>query len=892
MSSPLISVVIPTYNVLRYLPDFFGSLDRQTLPLGELDLVFVDDGSTDGSGDAIKEWANRAAPHAHVIRQPNGGLSAARNAGLDVATGAWVTFSDPDDMFSPNYFQAIADFLRGDGSSADLVAARLMILLDATGEVVDRHPLRYKFARGQQVVDLDRHPKYIQLQAASAFYRRAVIEELGLRFDGRIKPNFEDAALTTRYLSHFDRPQLGVVPDAQYLYRRRLDGSSLVQLSWARPEKYLNVPEFGYLETLTEMAERRGSVPVWAQNLILYDLFFYFREDLRNHSATVGLEPEVTERFHELLRQIMVHIDTETIDGFEVSSPPIDVRKALIVGTKGEQQRPSEVVLDRLDQGQRLVRLRYYFGGELPAEEFRCRGVRIKPVHQKVRAVRFFGRTMVNERIVWLPASGTVRARLDGKAVRLRVGAPFEDPYMVGPSGLWRTLADREMPVGGAQTLKSKVRRRLGKGKRRLLAERRRWDGLQKLTHGKAPQSLLTAVGSRVAARSSLGRQYRNAWLLMDRDSHAQDNAEHLYRYLLAEQAGINAWFVLAAESPDWDRLQREGFRLIKHASVQHKIALLRCAHVISSQIDHYVVAPLRPSMYGEPQWKYTFLQHGVTHNDLSRWINPKPISRMITATRDEHEGIVGDGTPYVLTTKEVQLTGFPRHDRLLALGDKHRDDTNPLLLVMPTWRRELLGDQLHGGNNRRLRADFWNTPYATAWSELLGSDRLKELAGRSGWQIAFMPHPNMQGYLRKHPLPPHVRIFPFADSDIQDVMASSAVMITDYSSVAFEMAYLQRPVLYYQFDRDAFFGGTHVFRRGTWSYEDDGFGPVSSDTRSVLGEIAAIVERGGTPADEYAKRMAAAFPFRDGQCSRRTYQSIRDLGRKVSDEVAYRPYK
>jgi CDP-glycerol glycerophosphotransferase len=114
--------------------------------------------------------------------------------------------------------------------------------------------------------------------------------------------------------------------------------------------------------------------------------------------------------------------------------------------------------------------------------------------------------------------------------------------------------------------------------------------------------------------------------------------------------------------------------------------------------------------------------------------------------------------------------------------------------------------------------------------------------------------------------------------------------MITDYSSVAFEMAYLQRPVVYYQFDRAAFFSGTHVFRRGAWSYEDDGFGPVVADLPGVVDAVTTIAERGGRPDDEHAKRMAATFAFRDGQCCRRTYESMAELTRKVKDEDAYRP--
>ena len=99
---PEISIIVPLYNKRKYVTAMLESIRRQTFQ--EYELILVDDGSTDGSGQIAEEYANHDR-RVHVVHIKNGGVSHARNVGLETATGMYITFIDADDTVVPNYLE-------------------------------------------------------------------------------------------------------------------------------------------------------------------------------------------------------------------------------------------------------------------------------------------------------------------------------------------------------------------------------------------------------------------------------------------------------------------------------------------------------------------------------------------------------------------------------------------------------------------------------------------------------------------------------------------------------------------------------------------------------------------------------------------------------------------
>lgn len=293
------------------------------------------------------------------------------------------------------------------------------------------------------------------------------------------------------------------------------------------------------------------------------------------------------------------------------------------------------------------------------------------------------------------------------------------------------------------------------------------------------------------------------------------------------------------------------------------------CSKLISSHADKYVVDPFNDD--GLKRRQFVFLQHGVTKDDLSAWLNTKHrIDCIVTAAEQEYISFAGDKNRYRVTEKEVVLTGFPRHDALLK--DQTRREKN--ILIMPTWRKYLIGQAI-GGNDRQIVNGFLETAYARSWKGLLADPTLIALAHEYGYRLIFFPHANVQPYLSQFEIPETIEVLTHSDVSIQNLFLKSSLMITDYSSVAFEMAYLQRPVIYWQFDEEDFFKGEHVFQRGYFDYRRDGFGPVLKEKDEVLAALAELLSADCRPSEEYENRMARFFAFRDGNCCERVYQAI-----------------
>ena len=852
------------YDVEPYLADFIASIEAQTFDRDKIEVIVVDDGSTDGSLAVLEAWARRRPRLVTVLQQANAGQGAARNLGLDQATGQWVTFTDPDDMLDPAFFEVARRFAKAH-PDVQVMAAKPWLLEEAKGgRVSDSHPRRHQYEAGDRRVDLDLEPNTFTGSATVSLFRLDRVNALGLRFDTRIRPNFEDGHFAVCFLLGLAKPVVGILRDARYIYRKRAAGDSSLQQAPSDPGRYTDVFRFGYLDVLERGRARTGSVPPWLQHVLIYELSWYLSSD-EGSSTDVRIAPEVESVFHDLLGQVVRQLDPEVVARHRVR-PLMSIWVDILAHAFRPPDWHSPVVArTKVDRGMGLQRLSFRYAGTPPRAEFTVRGSAVEPVFGKIMAHDYFGRTLMSERIAWVPL-GPAEVSIDGQKVPIVAGRP--EPRKGGrpTSRLERLWAYRRMAAPDAiEAILQGVRRRLGRfADPVLLALARRWP---------------------------YRARFRDAWVLIDRVYNADDNAERLFEYLRAERTDINAWFVIEKDTPDWHRLRAAGVRrLVAYGSLTWKMLMLNASWLLSSHADVAITTP--PGLMRalrEPTWRYAFLQHGVIKDDLSKWLNRKEMDLFVVSTRAELESVTADGTGYVVTTKETRLTGLPRFDRLAAKARRYPPDDRDLIIVAPTWR-QWLTEYVDPATQRHVLSDaFWESDYLKNWDALLRSPRIATAAGIRRWRIGFMPHPNMQPALEQLRLPPDVEPMTFEGVDVQELYARCALLVTDYSSVAFNIAYIDAPVVYFQFDRDQMLSGAHIGRQGYFDYEEHGFGPVATDLPAAIDAVVAAIKYGPCPTDEYQARIDATFADRDGRACARVVAAVEELGRpyRTPAEVA-----
>ncbi len=171
-----------------------------------------------------------------------------------------------------------------------------------------------------------------------------------------------------------------------------------------------------------------------------------------------------------------------------------------------------------------------------------------------------------------------------------------------------------------------------------------------------------------------------------------------------------------------------------------------------------------------------------------------------------------------------MKLTGLPRFDRLRSQSSKYRPDRRDLLLVAPTWRTWLMSASMPGEHRQHAdRERLLESEFVTEWFGFVSSNSLRRLAEDNDLQLSLLLHPNLQSAASDLAVPPYVRVLDFEGEDAQELFARARVFVTDYSSSAFNAAYIERPVVYFQFDAERFFGGGHAGRTGYYDFDRDG---------------------------------------------------------------------
>lgn len=359
----------------------------------------------------------------------------------------------------------------------------------------------------------------------------------------------------------------------------------------------------------------------------------------------------------------------------------------------------------------------------------------------------------------------------------------------------------------------------------------------------------------------------RNIWIVGERSYKAQDNGFRFFKYLREKHPEIEAYYVIRRDSVERRNVEPLG-NVIVFGSAEHFKKIIQAKYICGTHHPDFLY-PIRSKIYeNHIHAKRIFLQHGVfgTKNIKPFYgksvVNGFYTDLFITSSEKEKQIAITD---LGYSDKEVAVTGLARFDSLF----KNDLPVKKQLLIIPTWRDWLTNDEI-----------FSKSEYLTRYHDLLFDPRLKKFSDRYNMEIIFCLHPNMQAYIDYFKDAP-VTIVHQGEVDVQVLIKESSMMLTDYSSVAFDFSFLHRPVLYYQFDRTRFIGkyASHI------DLDNELPGPITDSLDGIFQNLFQYGENNFLMKERDVQKADRFIENRDTHSCDRIFQAVTSLKNKSIKE-------
>lgn len=209
---PLISVIVPVYNVEKYIRKCLRSIMVQTYE--NLEIILIDDGSSDRSGKIIDDYATTDS-RIKICHQENAGLSAARNKGIELSAGSYITFIDSDDYIASDYVEYLYGLLEQDDFNSPLAICSLMNVYSSTGKQVDCGDSSEQILSGEKCIEMMCYHDLVDTCAYAKLGKRELYDKVKFPV-GQL---FEDIATTYLLFAQCETVACGFKPKYFYVIR-------------------------------------------------------------------------------------------------------------------------------------------------------------------------------------------------------------------------------------------------------------------------------------------------------------------------------------------------------------------------------------------------------------------------------------------------------------------------------------------------------------------------------------------------------------------------------------------------------------------------------------------------------------------------------------------------
>lgn len=346
----------------------------------------------------------------------------------------------------------------------------------------------------------------------------------------------------------------------------------------------------------------------------------------------------------------------------------------------------------------------------------------------------------------------------------------------------------------------------------------------------------------------------------------AQDNGYYFFKYCMdheeEKRQKNHIYYVITKDAPDRKKLDAYQSRLVDFMSIRHMIYMIAAELLVSTDTRNHLYAMrqrgsiLKRYLRKKP---LVFLQHGVTALKKVDFFYGKGKSGscdLFVVTSDFEKKIIEDYFGYA--EDEIVNSGFARWDVLEDKSEGLRE-----ILIMPTWRAWLENVTLE---------EFKESDYFHNYMELLNSPRFHSFLEKNDLLANFYLHSKFREFIQDFSVgSDRIRLIVFGEEPANELMMRCKMLVTDYSSVCWDVFYLDKPVVFFQFDRDKY-----MEAHGSYLDMDrELFGDCAQDVDGLLTYMERCADDRFVVRPEYEKMQKSFYKYFDDQNSRRICDAI-----------------
>lgn len=359
-------------------------------------------------------------------------------------------------------------------------------------------------------------------------------------------------------------------------------------------------------------------------------------------------------------------------------------------------------------------------------------------------------------------------------------------------------------------------------------------------------------------------------WMYLDKIYKGGDSSEYLYRYASRKNNQIKHYYLVDKHATDYKRLKKDGFRPLVRGSIKHRLVFLMADMMVISNSTVFAFNDFGMANSSFVRDLVDFhvccVQHGMSVQKIAVAQNRlRDNTRLyFCASEYEIENLSRPVYDYI-GYDALRLTGVPRYDGLI-------NDDKKQIMISPTWRMQAaVPVRTNEGQQREYNPLFKESTYYKVYNSLINDPRLIEAAKKYGYRIKYVLHPIVSSQVEDFDKNDYVDIIPaVGDMSYEKMFCESSLMVTDFSGIQFDFAYMRKPLVYLH-HRDI----PQHYEEGSFFYDTMAFGEICHDNDELIDLLCEYMATGCKMKEEYVRRADDFFFYDDHKNCERIYNEM-----------------